>query len=78
MVSNFKYSVMDNRKDNTKGLNNAIVVLLILFFAIILREAIFGTLSSTWVTLMGVGIIGVSLSAMLLPGQNCGDIPNDP
>ena len=78
MASNFKYSFMDNRKDNTKGLNNAIVVLFMLFSAIILRETIIGTLSSTWVILMGVVIIGLSLAAMLLPGQNRGDILKDP
>lgn len=69
---------MDNRNDNRKDLNSGIVVLFVLFFAIILREDTIGTLSSTWVTLMGAIIIGLSLSAMLLPDQKGGDILKDP
>jgi hypothetical protein len=69
---------MDNRNDNRKDLYNGIVVLFVLYFAIILREATIGTLSSTWVALMGAIMIGLSLSAMLLPHQKGGDILKDP
>lgn len=69
---------MDNRKDNIKDLYNGIVVLFVLFIAIILREVTIGTLSSTWVTIMGAIIVGLSLCAMLLPGQHGGDILKDP
>ena len=72
-MSNFKYSLMDNRNDS----NKAIIVLLGLFLAIILRDATTGTLSSTWVTLMGAIIIGLFLSAMLVHHRKGGDILHD-
>lgn len=69
---------MNNRNDNRKDLNNSIVVLFVLFFAIILREATLGTFSTTLVTLMGAIIIGLFLFAMLLPEQKGGDILKGP
>lgn len=64
---------MDNRNDSTR----AILVLLVLFFAIIMRDATTGTFSSTWAMFMGAIIIGLSLSAKLLRYKKGGDIRND-
>jgi hypothetical protein len=77
IVSNSKYFVMDDRKDIRKDPNKTIIVLLVIFFAIILRDGTTGTLNSTWVTLMGGIIVCLSFTAMLLHGRKGGNIPKD-
>ena len=74
---NFKYSLMDNRNDNRKDSNKAILMLFVLYFAIILREATTGPPNFTWVAIMGAIVIALSLSAMFLPDQRGGDILYD-
>jgi hypothetical protein len=66
---------MDNRND----LNKALLVLFVLFFAIVLKEATTGTFRSAWMTLTGAIIIGLSLFALLFSDQKRGgDIVSDP
>ena len=70
---------MNNGKDNSKKSNQIILLLFVLFFAILLREATTGTLSSTWVPLALIGaiIIGLPVLAKLLSHKKGGDILND-
>jgi hypothetical protein len=68
---------MNNCKEKQKDTNKTILVLFVLFLATVWRDATIGTLSFTWVALMGGIIISLSLCAILFPIRNYGDILND-
>lgn len=69
---NLNDSLMKNQNENRNDPRKAIVALQVLFFAIILREVTIDSLSTTWLTLMGAIIIGLSVSVMLLPDRKGG------
>lgn len=64
---------MENRNEIHMDSNKTIVVLFVLFLAIVLREATIGTLSFTWVAMMGAMVMGLSLSVTFLPDRKGGD-----
>lgn len=63
--------------DNQNELIKSKLVLLLIFFASILKDVTTGTLSSVWVVLIGAIIIGLSFSAMFLHDRKGSDILND-
>lgn len=70
---------MNNQNNGERNLNRTILVTLVLFFAILLRDATTGTLSSNWVTLalMGATVIALPLLAKLHPLKKNGGTLND-